>query len=119
MTDWRAVLVGFAVELVLGLFAFLLPGVGHAVAGLVGGFVAGYLAGGTLGNGAWHGLLAGALGGLVVAVVFGVVVTVVGTFGLGPLGTLAGGATFVVLLFVALLLAVDSAIAGALGAAVR
>ena len=52
MTDWRAVGIGFAVAVVIGLFAFAIPGIGHAAAGLVGGFVAGYLAGGGLGNGA-------------------------------------------------------------------
>ena len=40
MTDWSAVLVGFAVGIVAGLFAFAPPVVGHVDAGLVAGVVA-------------------------------------------------------------------------------
>ncbi|MDL0126884.1 DUF5518 domain-containing protein, partial [Halobacterium salinarum] len=51
MVNWRAVLTGFGVSFVLGVFAFALPGIGHAAAGLVGGFVAGWMAD----DGAWSG----------------------------------------------------------------
>lgn len=115
MTDWRAVGTGFAIELVAGVFALLLPGVGHAVAGLIGGFVAGYLAGGGLWSGTWHGLLAGGLGGFVLAAVFGFAVGTLGIVTLGPLAALAGGAVFVAVALVAVVMALDSALAGALG----
>ena len=53
--DWSAVLVGFAVGIVAGLFASALPVVGHVDAGLVAGGVAVDSAIG----GATGGLLAG------------------------------------------------------------
>ncbi|WP_135533810.1 DUF5518 domain-containing protein [Halostella pelagica] len=113
--NWRAVITGFLVEIVAGLFALAAPGVGHAAAGLVGGFIAGYMAGGGLLSGAWHGLLAGSLGGIVLAITFGFGATVVGTIGLGPLGPFVGGAVFFVALAIAVLMALDSALAGAVG----
>ncbi|NHN48162.1 DUF5518 domain-containing protein [Halostella sp. JP-L12] len=113
--NWRAVVTGFLVEIVAGLFALAMPGVGHAVAGLIGGFVAGYIAGGGLVSGAWHGLVAGSLGGLVLAAAFGLGTTLIGTVGLGPLGPFLGGAVFFVALAIAVLMALDSALAGALG----
>jgi hypothetical protein len=113
--NWRAVVTGFLVEVVAGLFALALLGVGHAVAGLIGGFVAGYMAGGGLLSGGWHGLVAGSLGGLVLAAAFGLGTTVVGTLGLGPLGPFLGGAVFFVALAIAVLMALDSALAGAVG----
>lgn len=117
MTNWRAVGIGFLVQFLLGLVAFALPGIGHLVAGLFGGFVAGYLAGGGLGRGFWHGLLAGSLGGIAVAIVLAIAVSVFG-LALGPLGPLLGAGVLVVAVFVALLLGFESAIAGAIGAAV-
>ena len=114
MVNWRAVLTGFVVEFVLGVFAFALPGVGHAAAGLIGGFVAGWMAGGGLWRGAWHGFLAGALGGILVAVIallFGLVLTATGIEIAGFLGL---GIGLLALVFFALL-AIDSAIAGAIG----
>jgi|APHM01.1.fsa_nt_gi hypothetical protein len=116
MTDWRAVVYGFGVQFVLGVFAFAIPVVGHAAAGLLGGVVAGYVAGGGLGRGTWHGLIAGALGGLVLAVLFSVGASVLGVVGLGPLGGLAGLGVFLVGVFVALALAIDSAVGGLVGA---
>jgi hypothetical protein len=115
MTDWRAVGWGFAVLVGGGLLATTLPGIGHAAAGLAGGFVAGYLAENGLVGGAYHGLLAGAIGGVVVAVLFGVAVGLVATVGLGPLGPLAGGAAALAGIVVAVVLALDSAVAGAVG----
>lgn len=114
MTNWRAVLIGFAIEIVLGVVAFTLPGIGHAAAGLIGGFAAGWIAGGGIANGAWHGFLAGALGGLLVAffvVLFGFVLTATGLVPAGILGI--GVGLFALVAFA--LLAIDSAIAGALG----
>jgi hypothetical protein len=116
MTNWRAVLVGFGVEVLLGLLATVAPGIGHAAAGLIGGFVAGYLAGGSLGSGAWHGLLAGSLGGIVLAVFVALGVTLVGSVGAGPLGPILGGATFLLAIAVAFFFAIDSAIGGLVGA---
>lgn len=113
MVNWRAVLTGFVVEFVLGVFAFALPGVGHAAAGMVGGFAAGWMAGGGFWNGGVHGLLAGALGGLLV-VAFVVVASLAASVAFVPAGILGFGAA--VLAFVVFaLLAIDSAIAGAVG----
>jgi hypothetical protein len=113
MVNWRAVLTGFAVEVVLGVFAFALPGVGHAAAGIVGGFIAGWMAGGGFWNGAVHGLLAGALGGLLV-VAFIVVASVLAGVAFVPAGIFGfGAAVFAFVVFT--LLAIDSAIAGAVG----
>jgi hypothetical protein len=113
MVNWRAVVVGFLVEFVLGVFAFAIPGVGHAAAGMIGGFVAGWLAGGGLWSGTVHGALAGALGGILV-VAFLLVASAFASVAFVPAGILGFGVA--VLAFVAfLLLAVDSAVAGAIG----
>lgn len=114
MTDWYAVGVGFAVTLVLGIVGLAIPGLGQLTPGLVGGFVAGYMVGGT-GRGAWHGLLAGSIGGILVALVLGLAVGVLGIVELGPLGPVLGGGLFLVGLTVALVLGLESALAGALG----
>lgn len=115
MTNWRAVGYGFLVELVIGVVGLAVPGIGQAAAGLVGGFVAGYIARGGLMSGAWHGLLAGGIGGILVAILLGLAV---GVFGLplGPIGPLLGGAVFTAALVVAVLMALDSAAGGAIGA---
>jgi hypothetical protein len=44
MTDWRAVLVGFAVIVGVGIVGLVVPGIGQLIAGLAGGFFAGYSA---------------------------------------------------------------------------
>lgn len=115
MTDWRAVFIGFLVGIVLSVFAFAIPVVGHLGAGLIAGFVAGFVAGGGLLRGAWHGLLAGALGGLVVAIGIGLFALLVGTLALGPPGFLGGVGAFAIAAIIAFVLALDSAIGGALG----
>ncbi len=118
MTNWRAVIIGFLVTTVLGLLGFALPGIGQLAAGLVGGFVAGYLAGGGLGRGFWHGLLSGAVGGIVLGLLLGIVVAIVGWAG-GPAGGLLGGIAgigiFGAAVLVSFILAIESAIAGAIG----
>ncbi len=113
MTNWRAVGIGFLVEIVVGVFAFALPGIGHAAAGLLGGFVAGWIAGGGIGSGAWHGLLAGSIGGIVIAILVAIGATLLGTIGAGPLGIFIGMGTFAVAVGAAVILAIDSAIGGA------
>ncbi|MFC6836597.1 DUF5518 domain-containing protein [Halomarina ordinaria] len=117
MVNWRAVLIGFGIELVLGIVGFAVPILGHLTAAIVGGFAAGYIARGGVGNGAWHGLLAGAFGGLVIALVVGIGGSaLLAVFG-GPGGLLGGlgiTAVAVVLWFV---LSIPSAVGGALGAA--
>jgi hypothetical protein len=115
MTDWRAVGWGFLVLLVVAIFGAGIPVLGQIGAGLVGGFVAGYLAGGSLGSGAWHGLVAGSLTG----VVFTVLLALAGGLVSGPAAPLVGGGVLVVGLFVTFLFAIDSAIAGALGAVLK
>lgn len=115
MTNWRAVAVGVVLLVVVGTVGVSTPVVGQLGAGVVCGLTAGYLAGGGPGRGAWHGLVAGAVAGLIVAIVvirFGGVVGVSG----GPLGALVEGFdAFVVVSALALLFAVDSAVAGAVG----
>ncbi|MGM0590666.1 MAG: DUF5518 domain-containing protein [Halobacteriota archaeon] len=119
MTDWRAVAVGFVVLLVTGAVGTSVPLLGQIGAGLLGGFAAGYLAGGGLGNGAWHGLVAGSITGIVLTIVFALFGGVLG-FGLGPLGAVLGGAgVLLVGLFLTVLFALDSALAGALGGVVK
>lgn len=115
MTNWRAVLIGFVVEIVLGVVGLLLPGIGQLAAGLIGGFVAGYIAKAGLGGGAWHGLLAGSIGGIILAIFLTIAVTIIGTIGLGPFGPLLGSFTFLAAIMVAILFAIDSAIGGAIG----
>ncbi len=118
MTNWRAVVIGFLVTTILGVIGFALPGVGQLAAGLIGGFVAGYLAGGGLGRGFWHGLLAGALGGIVFGLLIALLVAIAGWAG-GPAGGLFGGIAgigiFGVAVLVSFVLALESAIAGAIG----
>jgi len=119
MTDWRAVGVGFVVIVVAGLLSASVPVVGQIGAGLIGGFAAGYVAGGGLARGAWHGLLAGSITGVVVTLALslfgGLLVTVSG----GPLGGFLGGAgVLVVGVFLTVLFALDSALAGAIGGVV-
>lgn len=115
MTDWRAVGIGFLVQFVVGLFGFLVPGIGHVVAGFLGGVAAGYVAHRGVGSGAWHGLLAGAIGGIVLTLLFAVVVTIVGSIATGPFGPFFGGATVLVGVIASFLFALDSAVGGALG----
>ena len=78
--------------------------------------MAGYLAGGGLGRGFWHGLLAGSIGGIAVGILLAIAV---GAFGLalGPIGPLLGAGVLVAVVLVALFLGLESAIAGATGAA--
>jgi len=119
MTNWRAVGIGFVVLFVAGALATAIPVVGHIGAGLLGGFAAGYVAGGSFTNGAWHGLLAGAIGGIAVAAVFALVVGVFGVAAGGPFGGIVGfGGVLFGGAVIALLLAIDSALAGAIGALV-
>jgi len=115
MTDWRAVGYGFVVMVIAGLLATFAPVIGHVGAGLIGGFVAGYVAGGGLLSGTWHGLLAGSVSGVAVTLLLAGFGGLVG-LAAGPLGSLLGGAgTLVVGLFLTLLFAIDSALAGAIG----
>lgn len=88
---------------------------------MIGGFVAGWLAAGGLGSGAWHGLLAGALGGILLAGFVVISTTVLGVTGvIDPVtGLLGGGGIAAAVVFLAALLAVDSAIGGAIAGALR
>lgn len=117
MTNWRAVGIGFLIELVLSIVLVVVPGLGQLAAALIGGFAAGYVAGGGLTSGFWHGLLAGSLGGILVAVI-------IGLFGSAVLG-LGGGAGVAFGLGVALfaiavffIISIPSAVAGVVGSAV-
>jgi len=115
MTDWRAVGIGFIVGLVIATVGLALP-----IIGQIGGFIAGYLAGGGLGSGAWHGLLAGAIGGLIIAVFVFVGASLLGLTVTEPVNAVVGGAGLTaVVVFLSVLFALDSAIAGAIGGALR
>lgn len=116
MTNWYAVVVGFVVMTVVGAIGLAIPGLGQLTAGLVGGFVAGYMAAGSAGSGAWHGLLAGSVGGILTALIFGFAASVLGAIGLGPLGPLLGGGIFAIGMVIALVMGLESALAGAVGA---
>jgi len=121
MTNWRAAVVGFVVITVLGAVGVVVPGLGQLAAGLIGGFVAGYMAGGSLGSGAWHGLLAGSLGGIAAAAILWIGLTVIGFVG-GPvgaaIGSLGGLVLAVSIVAFSMIVALESAVAGAIGAAV-
>jgi hypothetical protein len=111
-TNWRAVLIGFVVMVVVGSFGgIVIPVFGTIGGGIIGGFIAGYIAGG----GIWNGLVAGGFGGLVGAFLLSLVGVLVGVLA-GPVGSiLAGAGVFVLGAVVALLFAIPSGIAGALG----
>lgn len=110
MTNWRAVGIGFVVELVLSVF--------FVIAGIIGGFVAGYIAGGGLGNGFWHGLLAGAIGGVIVAIIVGLFGSAVLGVMTGGFGILAGLGVTVIAVVLFFVISIPSAIGGLVGAAV-
>lgn len=119
-TNWSAVLIGFVVMIVVGSFGgVVIPVFGTIGGGIIGGFIAGYMAGGGIWNGTWNGLVAGALGGIVGAFLLSLVGVLVGVLA-GPVGSiLAGAGVFVLGAFVALLFAIPSGIAGALGGWLR
>jgi uncharacterized MnhB-related membrane protein len=120
MTSWRAVGIGFLVGLIVATVGLALPIIGQIAGGLVGGFLAGYLAGGGLGSGAWHGLLAGAVGGLLIAVFVFVGTSLLGVTVTEPVNAIVGGAGLsLVVVFLSLLFALDSALAGAIGGTLR
>lgn len=118
MTNWRAVGIGFLIELFLGIVGLLVPGIGQLVAGLIGGFVAGYLGSTTVRGGLWHGLLAGSLGGFFIAIPVGILVAVASIeIGLTTQfwSLIAGVGVTMVTLLVAVVLGVNSAVGGAIG----
>ncbi len=122
MTNWRAVGIGFLIELFLGIVGLLVPGIGQLVAGLIGGFVAGYLGSTTVRGGLWHGLLAGSLGGFFIAIPVGIVVAVASIeIGLTTQfwSLIAGVGVTMVTLLVAVVLGANSAIGGAIGGLVK
>lgn len=118
MVNWRAVLIGFLVELILGTIGALVPGIGQIAAAVIGGFVAGIIAKGSIGNGAWHGLLAGAIGGVAIVLVLGVLATTLLGLGGGPGGVAFGLGLTSFLVVVWFLVSLPSAVGGAIGAAV-
>jgi hypothetical protein len=116
MTDWRAVVVGFVVVVVVGIAGVSNPVVGQLGAGVGGGFAAGYVAGGGSGRGAWHGLVTGSLAGLVLAVGIARFDGLVGGVTGEPLGVLVDGYSPVILVSaLTLLFATTAALAGAIG----
>jgi len=117
MTNWKAVITGFLVILLAGVVGAPL-GVGPFVAGLIGGFVGGYMAGGGFVSGGWHGLLAGSVGGILLSVALAVLVTVLTIF-TGPLALIGGAGVLVFGVANTFLAAAESAVAGAVGAAIQ
>ena len=111
--NWRAVLTGFVVAIVLGIVVSWAypPGETSALAlalpGLVGGFVAGYLVSG-VGRGAVHGGLATIVGALAVVAIL----LLVGILFVGLIPVFVGTTVAVIALFA---MAIPGAIAGALG----
>lgn len=111
--NWRAVLTGFVVAVVLGLFlSWVYPpaettGLGLALPGLLGGFTAGYMVSG-IERGAIHGGLATIVGALVVLAV----IVIGGILFVGLLPALGGSVVAVIALVV---MSIPGAIAGALG----
>ena len=111
--NWRAVLTGFVVAIVLGIVvSWASPpgetsGIALALPGLLGGFVAGYMVSG-VGRGAIHGGLATVVGALAVVAVL----LVVGLLFVGLIPVFVGATVAVIALFA---MAIPGAIAGALG----
>ncbi|MDS0295269.1 DUF5518 domain-containing protein [Halogeometricum luteum] len=111
--NWRAVLTGFVVAVILGLFlSWVYPpaettGLGLALPGLVGGFVAGYMVSG-IEQGAVHGGLATVVGALAVLAIL----VVVGILFVGLVPAIGGSIVALVALF---MMAIPGAIAGAVG----
>ena len=119
MVDWRAVGWGFLTFLVVAILGAGFPVVGQLGAGVVGGLVAGYLAGGSLLNGAVHGTIAGSINGVAFTVLLALFGGVLGFAGAGPFGgVLAGTGVLVLGLLATLVFALESALAGAVGALV-
>jgi hypothetical protein len=118
MTNWRAVGIGFLIELVLSIVLVVVPGLGQLAAALIGGFAAGYVAGGGLTSGFWHGLLAGALGGILVAVIIGLFGSAVLGLGGGGAGVAFGLGVTLFAIAVFFLISIPSAVAGIVGSAV-
>lgn len=121
MVRWMAVVSGFVVGLFVSVLGLALPVIGQIGGGLIGGFVAGWLAPGGFGSGAWHGLLAGAFGGILLAGFIVISTTVLGVTGVvDPVaGLLGGGGLVAAVVFLSVLLAIDSAIGGAIAGVVR
>lgn len=115
--NWRAVITGFVVAIVLGLAAaWLFPpaetaGLALSLPGLVGGFVAGYMVSGVE-RGAVHGGLSTVVGALAVLAVL----TVIGVLFVGIVPALGGASVALVGLTV---MAIPGAIAGAAGGWVK
>lgn len=65
MTQWRAVVAGFALAACSEALVFSLTGRVTLVGGLVGSAVAGYLVGSDPADGAWHGLLSALSWGII------------------------------------------------------
>ncbi len=117
MVNWRAVIIGFVVEVVLGVVGLAVPVLGQAAAAVIGGGVAGYIANRGILSGGWHGLLAGAFGGIVLGVVLGLAVTLVGIGLTGPGGVVAGASVFFTVVIIALVVSIPSGLGGLLGGA--
>jgi len=120
MTDWRSVGIGFGFQVVFGVLAFALPGIGTVIAGFLAGLISAFLTNHGASVGAWHSFLSGALGGVIVAILAGVAITLLG-FALGSsgLGALFGGGVVTIGVLIALLTAIPSAVGGAIGGSVN
>jgi len=120
MTDWRSVGIGFVLQVVFGILAFALPGIGTVIAGFLAGLISAYLTNNGARAGAWHSLLSGALGGTIVAILAGIAITLLGfAFGSSGLGALFGGGVVTIGVLIAFLTAIPSAVGGAIGGSVN
>jgi len=116
MTDWLAVGAGVVAGIVAGAVFSVVPGLGGLAAGLVAGGTAGVFTTGSAGEGAWNGLLAGMSWALVGAAI-ALVASGLSLLTLQPMGALAGVGAAGSFLVVGAVAALDSAIGGAIGAA--
>lgn len=118
MTNWKAVIIGFILAVIVKSFFASYEFIGL----LIVGFITGYIAhDGALG-GLWNAAVAGALGTIVGAVLFILVATVGGSF-LGIFGGLTGftlsgvSSIFIIigdLIYYAIVMGITGAIGGAL-----
>ena len=121
MTNWRAVLAGFAVALAVETAALAATGGVTVVGGLLGSVVAGYLSGEVIPDGAIHGLLSALAWGTVLLPAVVALLAVTGWPTLFPFGLLTAAFETPGEVTTALVLGVTlpNAVAGGVGSALR
>jgi hypothetical protein len=110
--DWKTIIIGIVIAIVLGwIFNFIMGGLGY-LAYLLATIYVGYTVGGDWMNGAIHG----ALVGVVAALVFGIIAVI----GLGAIFGAGAAALGILAILIAIIIdAIIGAIGGAIGVLVK